>query len=701
MIRLNVRLVRFIIAITALLSLLGGIFFLHTLISQRRVITNNTISFAKENAELVKNQVDQFINQAKQIVTLTAQQLQSNSSPEFITSLLNTKPNFLSGLGIIDLSLQEKISGWYYVEHEDQQKLITISPTELKASSFQWINQISNTITTVHNPDPYTTMQSWIIGQRITVDQKTFLIFATISYAHLKHVLSLLSTREGGMWIITNNKGEPQIYPALMDFMATSVESPGIQESLSSSIKSSIEQKNNLVFDNTSQSWLILTPLTNLPATLVGVFTAQKSIITSIFLRHTSMLAVIAFTLFLLCLLVYWFLQVGSTVSSLWILSIISTVILSTCVAFLWYISDRYPYHQAPINSIAIRDKVSLYQFLDSISNATPLPSVHRTLSSEALERYLNFRYKKGRYVPTGLYITNISFDKPHQIEVAGYVWQRYFDKIHDNISRGVLFPQAVSEPIVEEISQSKQGNVQTIIWQFNVLLNQQISYRNYPFDIKDVNIQLWHKDFNDVITLVPDLDSYLPGANVPKPELSPHALLPGWHPIDTYFTYNIIDRTTNFGHYAFGPFGIFQSARTTTIPEFNFTVTLKRNLLETIITELLPLFVIALLLFVLLITDREQGYVNVITGASAIFFGTIVAHLKFREKIPPQEVAYFEIFFLIMYIFIAFVLAVSILNLFNSKLKLIRYKDNLISQILYWPILLLSICVVTWYYLY
>lgn len=695
------RLARILAGSIALLSLLCGIFFLYHLINQRRVITANTIQFAQDNAELVTKQVDQFVKQAEEIVHLTADQLQTNSSAEFITSLLTTKPNFLSGLGVVMLNTPDYAAGWYYVEQDDSQKLMPISSSDLATSPYAWIKNMGAGLQINNTPDPVTNMQSWIISSKVKSGKQEFVVFATISYAHVKHLLSLVSTREGGMWLITDASGDPLIYPALMDFIATSTESPGIQESLAHVIHTGLSEQTNLIFDAQTQSWVVINHLTGLPATLVGVFTTQQSIVASIFLRHTSMLAVIACTIFLMCLLLYWFLYVGSTTSNLWILSIVATVILSTCVGFLWYITDRYPYHQAPLNSIPIRDKVSLYQFLDSISNSTPVASVQRTLSSEALERYLNFRYKKGRYVPTGLYVTSVSFDKPHQIEVAGYLWQRYFDGIHDGLERGILFPQAVSDPTIEEISRSKQGNVETIMWQFNVLLNQQISYRNYPFDIKDINIQLWHQNFNDVITLVPDIDSYLPGANVSKPELSPHALLPGWHPIDTYFSYNIVNRTTNFGHYAFGPFGIFQSARTSNIPEFNFIITIKRNLLETIITELLPLFVIALLLFVLLITDREQGYVNVITGASAIFFGTIVAHLKFREKIPPQEVAYFEIFFLIMYVFIAFVLTVSILNLFNAPIKLVRYKDNLISQILYWPVLLLSICVVTWYYLY
>lgn len=695
------RLARILAGSIALLSLLCGIFLVYHLISQHRIITNNTVRFAQENAQLVKNQVDQFINQAQEIVSLTAQQIKTNASAEFITSLLATKPNFLSGLGVVALNSPDYAAGWYYVERDDAQQLMPISQTDLTTNAFAWINKTPPSLDITHTPDPITKMQSWLVSMRVKNKAQEYVIFATISYAHIKHLLSLVSTREGGMWLITDTQGAPQIYPALMDFLATSTESLGIQESLSQAINRAIDEHTDLIFDTQSQSWLVLNPLKNLPAMLVGVFSTQQSILASIFLRHTSMLAISAFTIFLLCLLLYWFLFVGSTTGNLWIASIVSTLILSTCVGFLWYITDRYPYHHAPVNSIPIRDKVSLYQFLDSISNSTPVASAQRTLSSEALERYLNFRYKKGRYVPTGLYITSVSFDKPHQIEVAGYVWQRYFDDIHEGLARGILFPQAVNDPTIEEISRSKQGNVETIMWQFNVLLNQQISYRNYPFDIKDVNIQLWHQNFNDVITLVPDIDSYLPGANVSKPELSPHALLPGWHPIDTYFGYNIVNRTTNFGHYAFGPFGIFQSARTTNIPEFNFIITFKRNLLETIITELLPLFVIALLLFVLLITDREQGYVNVITGASAIFFGTIVAHLKFREKIPPQEVAYFEIFFLIMYIFIAFVLTVSILNLFNARIKLVRYKDNLISQILYWPVLLLTICVVTWHYLY
>ncbi|BDC34890.1 hypothetical protein Noda2021_08480 [Candidatus Dependentiae bacterium Noda2021] len=696
------RFMRLLLSACALASLCFSVFFVYRLVTQNRIITANTTQYAQENAQYVSTQIEHFTQQAKNIVQLAANQLTKNSNADFVTSLLTTKPIFLSGLGVIKSTPENNVAGWYFVERNDAQELVAISPEDLPTSVYSWINQAKDASMLTDVVDPVTGMRSWLTAQKITSDNnQELIIFATISTAHIKHLLSLLSTKEGGVWIITDEQGSPLVYPALVDFMAHSTKNLGLPEPLQQSIGTMLENHNTLSFDSHSQSWIITAPLPSLKAQLIGLFAVQQTIKGSIFMRHTSMAAVVSLALFCMFVLLIWFSRNVITIGCLWSVSIIATLIFSVALGCLWYIADKYPYNKVPLNTVNIRDKVSLYQFLDSINQSTPVESSSPLVSAEFIQRYLNFRYKKGRYVPTGIFITSLSFEKPHQIEIAGYVWQRYFDQIHDSISRGFLFPQAVTDPTIEEVSRSKQGNVETIIWQVNVLLNQQISYRNYPFDIKNINIQLWHRDFNDVITFVPDLDSYLPGANLNMPELSPQALLPGWYPIDTYFAYNIINRPTNFGNYAYGPFGIYQSTPTSSIPELSFMLTLKRNLLETMITELLPLFVIALLLFVLLITDRQQGYVNVITGASAIFFGTIVAHLKFREKIPPQEVAYFEIFFLIMYVFNALVLAISLLNLFETKLTLITYKNNIISHILYWPTLLVSIFLITLYYLY
>jgi hypothetical protein len=123
------------------------------------------------------------------------------------------------------------------------------------------------------------------------------------------------------------------------------------------------------------------------------------------------------------------------------------------------------------------------------------------------------------------------------------------------------------------------------------------------------------------------------------------------------------------------------------------------RNLVDILIEDLLPLIVIALLLFLILITAEQQGYA-VLASSATVFFGIVVSNLNFQNKIPRYQLVYFEYFYLLMYAIILFVTVVALTYLLRINIPFIQFRNNLIPQLLYWPVMSAALLIITIFYL-
>lgn len=138
--------------------------------------------------------------------------------------------------------------------------------------------------------------------------------------------------------------------------------------------------------------------------------------------------------------------------------------------------------------------------------------------------------------------------------------------------------------------------------------------------------------------------------------------------------------------------------------------VGIKRNFLSAFISNLVPLFVVSLLLFAVLMISTEDKQKSALYGFSsstvlaycaALFFVLIVSHISLREKLDATGIIYLEYFYFVLYFAILTVSINSILLVSNTKYKFICCKDNLIIKLLYWPfilVLLLGITLINFY---
>jgi len=302
-------------------------------------------------------------------------------------------------------------------------------------------------------------------------------------------------------------------------------------------------------------------------------------------------------------------------------------------------------------------------------------------------------------FIPTGIFINNIRFVSANQIEVSAYVWQRFITGLHDEVPRGLMFPQA-STVTVDEVSRIKEGNAEVILWEVYATLNQFLDFDQYPFDTKAIQIQLWHRYSKENVVLVPDLNAYQLINPRSLPGIDDDVYLPGWNLVATHFGYKTVNYASNLGNYKVGPFGVYDSVDKSGVPELYFDLLVTRQLLDTVVSDLLPIAVIAFLLFVILLTSVQLGYL--VSGSCAsVFFATVIAHVRFRGKIPRAQIVYFESFYFMMYIMILMILLVTLLYQLEFDIPFIRYRKNMISKALYWPFLFGCLAALTLIYLY
>jgi hypothetical protein len=299
-------------------------------------------------------------------------------------------------------------------------------------------------------------------------------------------------------------------------------------------------------------------------------------------------------------------------------------------------------------------------------------------------------------FIPTGLYIEAVEFNGPYDVDVSGYIWQRYAKDLPDDLDKGVIMPEA-ERFWLEEVYRAQQGNEELIGWSFSARLRQQFDYRGYPLGRQHIWIQLWYKDFVPNAYLAPDLGAYTSLDPAALPGLDTDLVLENWHILESFFSYRAVRYNSDFG--------IKGYAADQEQPELRYNVSIKRHILSALISRMLAPLVILIQLFVLVVvigTDRERlekfgvrpG--GVIFTCAAFFFAVLVAHNSLRAELETGGLVYLESLYFLTYFVILVVAINSVLLVAQPNLKLFRDYDNMWVEVLYWPTILLTMIVIT-----
>lgn len=306
--------------------------------------------------------------------------------------------------------------------------------------------------------------------------------------------------------------------------------------------------------------------------------------------------------------------------------------------------------------------------------------------------------------VPTGVFIQSAKFSSANDVTVTGLIWQKYNNDMPDWLrpnpqapEPGFILPEA--EQVTVELAYKHQtDNGWVYGWYFNTVLRQKFDYTKYPFDQVNVWVRMWHSKIERGVILIPDLRAYetLVPSDLPGLELQDF-VLEGWDVTATYFSYHQNKYSTDLG--------LETLERKRVVPELYFNISMTRAFLNAFIMNFTTISVVAFLLFAVLFTIRTDKKKTDLLGFSvaavlgfcaALFFVVILAHTSLRESLAAQRLVYLEYYFFIMYFTFLGVSINAIVAASDFDHPILRHGDNLISRLLYWPLLSLSLLVVT-----
>lgn len=285
--------------------------------------------------------------------------------------------------------------------------------------------------------------------------------------------------------------------------------------------------------------------------------------------------------------------------------------------------------------------------------------------------------------VGTGLFIETFTFDSAYDVSLTGLIWQSYPSEEDEP---GFLMPDAISLEI-EERQRIQNDNQTLVISSFSAQLRQQFEYGTYPFDFEVVRIRILPGSPLAQIILVPAFENYPVLVPSAQPGLDSNLSFSGLTCLSSYFSYISPLYNLDFRK---------QIGTRYERPELSFNLALRRNLLDPLIAHLMPLAVVAFLIFGLLltVTDNEEkagllGFnaSGVIAANAALFFVVLVAHIQLREGIKVPVIMYLEYFYFSTYLMLLMATAHSVA--FQLGWRLDRSGEARMVKLLYWPFLL------------
>ena len=417
------------------------------------------------------------------------------------------------------------------------------------------------------------------------------------------------------------------------------------------------------------EAWSFFTPIPSTGWVLMLELSASDFLPSgrAVLTRQTAILLVAAGLLFLIIVFVLRVYE--PTRSRLWALSLVFSVI-----AVVTIVTTILLARSAPITyGVAITNRTQLDRYVEQLR-----------------QEYTEFGYRPLVEIPTGVLIQSIRFPDTTSVAVNGYLWQRipHGQDLHE----GVMMPQRIDEPwVMDEVLRQEMEADTLVVWSFNAALRQTFDPVQYPFDRCDINIRMLPMELAQNVLLTPDLESY----NVTIPSLLPGleegVRINNWRVLATGYTFVQKWLNTNLG---------VPGRPTVDVTELNFGIRTRRIFVGPLIAFLLPALVTAVMVFGYLLNgnkpDEPEEIVTALSYTAALFFVIAVVHATLRESAAAIGLTYLEYLYLFLYVAVLLVAANTFLFVRYPSFPLVRYGDNLIFKLLYWPMLLAGMLAVT-----
>ena len=646
-----------ILAVIAVVSFLFSSFFIYNHIRYKYDVTKKTredAAFeAKKAAKIFNKSFGELIKITDSVADeLASNQLKKDEILERLGDIINHKNSSMYGIGVI------------YIPYIDDPDIREKSPYYLcKAENKENLDE--NKFIRLYSAPIYTkdTLTNIRIRQGI--------VFVDYLISDIKEIVASLNLGKSGYGFLLSGNGTFVAHPVAeyneeeKTIFKIAEESEDktlldVGEAIIRAESGLVEHSNEL----TGQlSWIFYEPITSISWSFIVVYIKEDILD----LQHLRIqltwigLFCLVFVIVLGAILSKAYL---GTTKSLSIFSLIFTLALILKIIFIWYLVLNFEIRM-DTNFVKIVDKTGLDNYVNQYVKKTE-------------SRCKEIPYK----IPTAILLENLEFPSAKYVVLTGYLWQKYTDGIHDNITRGVLFPQALSRK--EEITKSyerKENGYTVYGWYFRITIKQTFDYSKYPLDKKDLLLRIVPKDFAKNIVLVPDLDAYKYINPSLKPGISQKVSVIGWRINRSSFIYKTTNHSSNFGLTNF-------DCRERS-PELYFNVNFRRNFIGSIFSKLMPLLVMLTILFILIVigTNDIDMVGRMLGPTGAFFFAVILAHVSLRGELAVEDIVYFEYFYILMYAMILFIFLNAVFYSRGNLVWFMRFRQNLISKLLFWPL--------------
>ncbi len=403
--------------------------------------------------------------------------------------------------------------------------------------------------------------------------------------------------------------------------------------------------------------------------------------------NHKLMYISALITISLILLFILFFKIWEGNNSNLWKFSLSISLLFLLNIVFLWYINHNTDNIFKQTNQSKIVSRITIDNYLKV--RDTDLKKISTKLKSVE--------------VPMGIFLYDIDFLDAYNVAVIGKIWQKIPDTLKNVQDINFVFPQAAAEGIsvrVRPMLKKHVDNYWLYRYDFNATLQFDINYLNYPLNLKTLDLQITYPNFEDQVVFTPDLQSYKFINPSSKPGISNDIYMPDSEVLSSYYSFEEHNFNTLLGD------DYYKGLNET--PVLTFNILIKNVIINAIISNIIPIFIIAIMVFLLPFTVdkkdgeiKEGGSLNIIQASAGFFFILLLAHIQLRNHIETPGITYIELYYFVMYFMLALMSAAVLLFLKTNEYPILEYKHNLIFKISYWPILLLSIYLITFFIFY
>jgi hypothetical protein len=300
--------------------------------------------------------------------------------------------------------------------------------------------------------------------------------------------------------------------------------------------------------------------------------------------------------------------------------------------------------------------------------------------------------------IPTGVFLQSFEFHSASDVEMSGFVWQKYGPDVPTNLRRGIALPEQLEDAYnpTEAWNITRDG-VQEIGWYFSGQFRQNFDYRQYPFDEQDIWLRLWHPEVAYSVMLTPDFAAYRDLRPETLPGLDTEFVFGGWDAVRSYFSYGLLDYNVNFG--------LADGFSEAPDPELYFNLMVARDPLGPMLEHGVLEVAIAILLFLLLLLMAHEATAarplgitvfDLIVAVGALLFAVILDHNSIRDASQSQGLIYLEWVPLMLDIFVVLVVLDGVAAVKGWRIPGLGYRGDLLPVLAYWPLLIGALLLIT-----